>query len=218
MATFEYSAEQNNKGLLAEETQCLEAIRKGDGHAFRELFEKWYNPLLRFSFRYVKSEMIAEGVVQDIFLWIWENRENWKVEGSLKTYLFRAVKYRSMDYWRQEKRREQYYQQLKYRNVVEGLFGSSADIDNFFDDESEGEFVHAVQKAIEELPERPKMIYKLHRLEGFTYKEIAEILSLSPKTVEVHMSRALDFLRKKMAKYLPILILFESGMSSISIL
>lgn len=166
------------------------------------MFEIYYDPLLRFAFRYVRSEAIAEGLVQNVFLWIWENRQEWNVEEKLKTYMFRAVKYKAVDYWRHERTRQKYtarFSEEREHYISPGVNSKP----------EESEFIQAVQQAVEELPERPRMVYKLSRLEGLTYREIAEVLEISPKTVETHMSRALDFLRKRLAKYMPLLSVFD---------
>lgn len=184
----------------AEEEHWIKAIRADDKGAFKRMFGVWYDPLLRFAFRYVNSEVIAEGLVQNVFLWIWENRKEWHVEGKLNTYLFRAVKYKAMDYWRHERTREQYLKRFSESRA--------SYIDPVPYEPDESEFVRAAQQAIEYLPERARMVYKLSRLEGLTYCEIAEVLEISPKTVETHMSRALDFLRKRLSRYLSVLSAF----------
>lgn len=160
------------------------------------MFETYYNPLLRFAYRFVKSESIAEGLVQDVFLWIWENREAWNVEGNLKTYLFRAVKYKAIDYWRKEQTKATFLEQLSFESENR----SSLDLSQMYNEDVD-EFAKAVQITIEELPERPRLIYKLNRLEGLTYLEIADVLEISVKTVESHMSRAIGILKNNLEKY-----------------
>ncbi|MCW9707921.1 RNA polymerase sigma-70 factor [Fodinibius salsisoli] len=183
-----------------EEGKWIREIRTGNKRSFKKLFETYYSPLLQFAYRYVNSRSVAEGVVQDVFLWIWENKQGWEVRGKLKTYLFRAVKHQAIDYLRHERTREKYQQQFSEIRT------QSISPEIPLDDE-ERDFVQAVQELIEELPQRPRMVYKLSRLEGLTYKEIAEVLDVSPKTVESHISRALDYLRKHLTPYLSILCL-----------
>lgn len=191
-----------NNGI--EDDTCLvNAVRRGDKHAFKSIFENYYNPLLRFAYRYVHSEAVAEGVVQDIFLWIWENRNTWTVEGKLKTYLFRAVKHRAIDKWRQKSTEDKYIEQYT-------VFLSSPRTEQKSIEESEDqEFFQAAQKAIEALPKKSRIVYKLNRLEGLTYQEISEILEVSPKTVESHMSRALKILRNRLSGWMPILAMLS---------
>lgn len=189
---------------LNEEKQWIKAVRESDKEAFRKIFDTYYEPLLRFAYRYLKSNAEAEGVVQDVFLWVWEKREKWHVEGALKTYLFRAVKYKALDRLRQEDLKKKYtherslWQQKSVQPLVE--------IKGEADDEK---FNRIAQEAIEDLPERARIIYKMSRLEGLTYNEIADVLEISPKTVESQMSRALDILRTKLSKYLSVLLMVK---------
>lgn len=191
------ASDPNRYGL---EREWVNAIRSGDRGIFRRMCETYYEPLLWFSYRYVKSKVIAEEIVQELFLWIWENREGWTVDGKLKTYLFRAAKYKSLDHCRRERTRKIYLEkfsqsQTSHTNPVEP------------DKSGQNHFVREVQQAIEKLPEKSRMIYKLNRLEGLTYREISEVLEISPKTVESHMSKSLDILRKQLARYLHTLFL-----------
>lgn len=177
----------------------VDAIQRGDKRAFRIIFESYYNQLLRFAYRYVYIESAAEGVVQDVFLWIWENRKTWNVEGKLKTYLFRAVKHRAIDHWRWKSTHDKYVEQ--YAEILNTRWTKPEEVR----EEKEEEFILAARKAIEELPEKSRLVYKLNRLEGLTYREIAEVLEVSPKTVESHMSKALRILRKQLSNFLHIL-------------
>lgn len=199
-----YNAEENSDWQVDDKQNIIEAVKNGDQKVFKRLFETYYNPMVRFAYRYVNSEAIAEGIVQNIFLWVWENRETWNVEGKLKTYLFRAVKYKALDHERHERIKEEYSKSL-YLNKEPVNYSEIP-----FEVEEESEFVKRARQAIEELPERPRMVYKLSRLEGLTYNEIAVVLEISFKTVETHMSRALHILRKRLIKHLPALILFGS--------
>ncbi|MFH5885408.1 RNA polymerase sigma-70 factor [Halalkalibaculum sp. DA3122] len=183
----------------AVEKYWVKAVQKGDKQAYRMMFEAWYDPLLRFAFRYVESRAIAEGLVQEVFLWIWQNRADWEVRGKLKTYLFRAVKYEAIDHLRKDRTRDKYVE--KFSEIRETKVEPKLP-----ETDDESEFIRATQQAIEELPERARMVYKLSRLEGLTYKEIAQVLEISPKTVETHMSRALDYLRDRLKKFLPVLV------------
>lgn len=186
------------------EQQWVKAVQHSDKKAFKKIFESYYDPLTRFAFRYLKSGAEAEGVVQELFLWIWEKREEWQVEGTLKTYLFRAVKHKALDCLRHEEVKTKYIREYIQRREK----SMNPDIKIESEDDKE-KFVQAVQEAIEALPERARIIYKMSRLEGLTYNEIADVLEISPKTVESQMSRALDILRTKLSKYLKIIFMIK---------
>lgn len=187
------------------EQQWVEAVRNSDKKAFKKIFETYYDALTRFAFRYLKSSTEAESAVQDVFLWIWEKRKKWQVEGTLKTYLFRSVKYKALDRLRHE--------EVKKRYVREhGRWQTKSKNPEIIITEKENEeekFARAAQDAIEELPDRARIIYKMSRLEGLTYNEIADVLEISPKTVESQMSRALDILRSKLSKYLSVILMLK---------
>lgn len=193
---------QKSEPSFQNEEQWVNGINNGDKTAFREMFNAYYAPLGRFAYRLVQSEVIAEELVQNLFLWIWENRLTWRVEGTLNAYLFKAIKNKSYSYWRDESRKSRYLERMddnedSYSFHVQPI------------EESNDRFVRAAEKAIEDLPEKGRMIYKLSRLEGLTYNEIAEVLDISPKTVETHMRRSLETLRNKLSKYIPLLYLFS---------
>jgi RNA polymerase sigma-70 factor (ECF subfamily) len=186
------------------EKHWIKAVRKGDKHAFRNIFEAYYESLLCFAFRYLKSKEDAEGAVQDVFLWVWEKREEWHVDGTLRAYLFRAVKYKCLDLLRHEKVKKKYM--LEHSLSEESTVQSQASIEKEID---AAKFERIAREAIEDLPERARIIYKLSRLEGLTYHEIAEVLEISPKTVESQMARALDILRTRLSKYLVVLLMLR---------
>lgn len=208
-----YSSGSKKSGASFEanaEKRQIEAVRNSNKEAFRNIFETYYESLLRFAYRYLNSGAEAEGVVQDVFLWIWEKRENWHVEGSLKTYLFRAVKHKSIDRLRHEEMKKKYAHELSLwqKESVQPHTETEIEID-------QEKFTQAAREAIEELPEGARIIYKMSRLEGLTYREIADVLEISPKTVESQMSRALDILRTRLSKYMGFLLMVKKVVDSL---
>ena len=171
-------------------------IRNGDHRAFEVLFKEYYFHLARFAWRYVKSKAIAEEIVQEIFSDIWENREQWEITGSVRSYLYKTVKNRSLDYLKHQRVRQKYdsrWMDQKENPTIE-----------FEDEMRRRQIREAVRKAIEDLPPRSRMTYKLHRYDGLTYEEIAEVMEVSVKTVESQMTRTLKKLRERLSYLLPI--------------
>ncbi len=194
-----------SKNLFERDEQLwVDAVRGGNKDAFRNIFNRYYEPLICFAFRYTNCRADAEEAVQNVFLWIWDQKENWYVKGSLKTYLFRAVKYKCLDLIRQEDTKKKYIREYirDQRETEPSQQEAGRSID-------ETEFKKKTKKAIEELPERAKLIYKMSRLEGLTYREISDVLEISPKTVESQMSRALHILRTRLSKYLGLLVIVK---------
>jgi RNA polymerase sigma-70 factor (family 1) len=184
-----------NAPAPSSELGWVERIRAGDSAAFDALFHAYHAPLCAFAYRYVAARDLAEEIVQEVFLYVWERRQTWDVRTSVKNYLFTAVRNASLSYLRHERvvRRRQ-------AETVE-LFarpGESADADT-----RTAELVAAVRRAVGRLPERCRLIFTLHREQGLTYAEIASVLEISPKTVEVQMGRALKALRKTLAGFWP---------------
>lgn len=183
-----------------EDQQLAVAIRAGDEQAFEQLFFKYYEGLCRFCCRYVQSMFIAEEMVQDVLANIWEGRQALPTTGHFRTYLYQAVKNEALDHLKHEKVVQKYEQEVEIRLYNEVYEKETEPV-------TEEGFIEAVQQAIEELPEQSQKIYKLSRTDGFTYPEIADILGVSIKTVEYHISKALSILRDRLVKYLPAVVL-----------
>lgn len=157
-------------------------IQKGEQWALEELFEKYYYRLCDFAFQYVRSVDLTEEVVSDVFLTIWQKRNELVSEGNFKAYLFTAVRNQALNYVKKE---EQPLTPLddsplqaagkQYRPDEQLLLK---------------ECTTRVEKLLNMLPPRRRRIFKLSRLEGFTYREIGQLLSISPRTVQNQMVEA----------------------------
>lgn len=187
---------------LLNEEECVDAIRRGDESAFKDLFLTFYDLLCNFSWRYTRSQAVSEDLVQDVFAEIWNKKENLDPEKAISIYLYQAVKNRAIDYLDHQKVVRNYQQNENQpdQNVV--FIRSTIS--------EEWEFIKAARYAIDELPFRAQQVYTLHREDGLTYPEIAEVMEISVKTVESQMSRALDILRDRLSKYLPIQVTEET--------
>lgn len=174
--------------------KLVRKIRKGDQEAFEQLFLEYYEPLCKFAWRYTSSIHVSEELVQDIFLIVWESRKTLDPKKNIKSFLFQSVRNKALNYINHEELARNYNKEIEWLNP------SPARQTHKLDDNSE--FVRAVRKAIEGLPEGAQNVYRLSRKEGLTYQEIAEVLDISQKTVESQMSRALKLLRKALSQYL----------------
>jgi len=183
----------------------FEHIKDGDRQAFRVVFEKYYVRLHRFIWGYVHSKTVAEGIVQDLFTTLWEKREEIEIEHSIKAYLFRAARNKSIDWLRHEKVKDEWREEKKKLNQQK----EHPDLSKRLHDKR---MLAEVKQAISEMPERRREVFMLSRYEDMTYNEIAELLDISSSTVETHMSKALDELRSKFA---PLLSLMISCLSTI---
>ena len=181
----------------AADKKLLANLKKNKESAFDELFRKYFQNLTWFAMKMVKSKETAEEVVQDLFVNFWEKRHELELKVSIKAYLYRAVYNNSIHASRKEK--------LHDSNEITLVNELSEDFDNLLET---SELETRIYGLIEQLPTECKRIFKLSRFEELKYKEIAEQLQISIKTVETQMSRALKFLRNHMSDYIKLLILF----------
>ena len=166
-------------------------IRSGDMKAFERVFREYYAPLTLYSQSFLQDKDTAEEVVQELFYHLWTNREQTEIKTSLKSYLYQSVRNRSLKVIRHQMVKQ------KHADFVLG-YSSEATHEN----EIEAKELQKVITAIlSKLPEKCSLIFRMNRFEGLKYREIAEELSISVKTVEANMSRALTLLRNEMAGY-----------------
>ena len=179
--------------MVLKELQQLSQIRRGELNAFEKLFHRFHPGLCGYAESLVSKREIAEEVVQDVFYNIWKNRESLSINKSWRSYLYRAVYNNSMMFLRKMRRE---------RSLDEGT-SLIHEVDTF--DPSQllqlNEVSELVSKTLEGLPERTREIFRLNRQEGLKYREIADKLSISVKTVEANMGKALKSLRNSLKLY-----------------
>ncbi len=180
---------------LPEESEWVGAIRAGDTSAFEALFHAYHAGMCSFAYRYLGARDLAEEIVQEVFLCVWERRETWHIRTSVRSYLLTAVRNAALSYLRHERvvRRRQ----TEIPDAQETLAASPEA------GAQEAEMITAVREAIARLPERCRLVFTLHREQGLTYVEVAEVLGISPRTVEVQIGRALKALRQRLAHHRP---------------
>lgn len=179
-----------------EDTSLLSAIKYGDERAFDVLFRKYYSMLCAYGHKFVELEE-AEECVQDAFLWLWENREVMVVQSSLSSYLFAIVHHRALNRINQKevKSRVENYFCEEMQSLIEDP--------HFYHIE---ELTRRIQEAVAALPESYREAFVMHRFKDMTYKEIADLLGVSPKTVDYRIQQALKQLRVDLKDYLPLLL------------
>jgi len=162
---------------------------------FKQVFESFYPRLLRFAIEYVKDKREAENILQDVFLTLWEKRNSLKTDTNLTAYLLTLVKSQCLNYLKHKRVVEAYSKKTQTTNEQETIFNYYA-ISKFNPEQIDIESLELlVEKAISELPDQCRKVFELSRYDGLKYKEIAEKLNISVKTVETHMSNALKILR-----------------------
>lgn len=171
----------------------LKQLANGDHASYQKLFYQFYKELCRFGLKYVRNEEIAEEIVQDVFIYLWEKREIINISVSFKSYLYTAVRNKSINYLKLQLPKDQAKDDITNYEIA----GSS----NIEADITYVELCQKVDAAIDTLPNKCKTIFVMSREAGLTYKEIAEKLEISTKTVENQMVIALRKLREQLSPY-----------------
>ena len=168
----------------------IERIRKGDIEQFESLFRFSYTSLVNYAKTILKETDTAEEIVQDLFYVLWRDRKKLNITTSLKGYLFKAVYNKSMHHIEHRKVVHKHVLETKTRTYINQ------------DDPSEilkyKELLEKIAVIMTKLPERCARIFYMSRFEGLKYAEIADELSISIKTVEVNMGKALKNFRNEL--------------------
>jgi RNA polymerase sigma-19 factor, ECF subfamily len=169
---------------------------------FDELVRTHYGRLCNFAYRFVGSRDVAEDIVQDVLARLWRNREEFDPRDPL-AYLYQAVRNQAVSYRRQQGVRERWSahaaDEIERRPGEDGLSRVEA-----------ADLATALARAVDQLPERCRLIFTMSREQGLSYAEIAKILGISIKTVETQMGRALKALRSRLAGYLALALTVAS--------
>ena len=174
----------------------LSAVQRGDQKAFDTLFRRYYPMLCAYGHRFVELED-AEEIVEDSLLWIWENRESLVIESSLNSYLFKMVYRRALN-----KLAHIDATQRADTRFYEEMQEMLQDTDYYQIEE----LAKRIEDAVAALPESYRVAFVMHRFRDMSYKEIAETLGVSPKTIDYRIQQALKQLRVDLKDYLPLLL------------
>jgi RNA polymerase sigma-70 factor, ECF subfamily len=177
---------------MIRDTEITGRIRNGDEGQFESLFRSSYVSLVRYAKTLIKDHDTAEEIVQDLFYRLWQDKEKLNIESSLNGYLFRSVHNRCLHYIEHNRVVERHAEEMAYRQPE--TQESPSDILNY------KELQDKVARILERLPERCGTIFTMSRFEGLKYSEIAQKLSVSVKTVEANMGRALKEFRRELSQ------------------
>lgn len=199
--TLAPSSDENAPDL---DTALAKRVREGDGAAFEALFRAYFPRLASLAFAYVKSRETAEDLVQDTLLRVWQQRSTWEVRGSVRSYLYSAVRHRAISHLRKVRVAARVEENATAASIHGsgwgGAFGSRVPA---ADTEVEAaELQAAIERAIAELPDRCREAFALSRQHDLTHAEIAEIMGTAVKTVESQINKARVHLRRRLAPWL----------------
>lgn len=180
--------------MASYERILLEKLKNDDQSAFTIIFTMYYPDLVRFSYSFTRNSDAAEEIVQEVFLKLWENRNSLLIHSSLKSFLLKTVQNRSIDSVRHVNITH------KYASIVlEHPILSENDTENYIlHSELEANFNQAMLK----IPGHYAEAFRMSRIEILNYQEIAQKLSVSVRTVEMRISKALSLLREELKDFL----------------
>lgn len=170
---------------------------------YHKLFETHYDALCNYAYAIVKDYDEAEDIVQGVFINFWNNDNKSDIADKAKQYLIRSVKFKCIDYQRKAVVKRKYEKEAIHtmesdrqdHEAIDIGLGESTDLKD------------VLMMAISELPEKTREVFMMSKLDGLRYKEIADHLNISPKTVENQMGRAFKHLREKLKDYKDLLAL-----------
>lgn len=182
---------KTTNSILNDEKEVVRLLRESDERAFNVLFRFYSTRLYHFANSYLKSADESKEIVQETFIRIWERRESLDIEQSFSGFLFTVAHRMVLNRIRKQKTENQ-YKSLLLKNDTKGIPETENNIIS-------SELEKAKQDALFELPPRRRIIFEMIREQGMTYKEVAEKLNISVKTVEAQMAEAMKHLRARLS-------------------
>lgn len=175
--------------------ELLALLREDGESAIDLIFRKYYAFLCKSVYRIIPDTQITEDLAQEVFYGLWKKREQLKINTSLKAYLKRAALNKALNYIRDQK--------IDFRNAPakEELVSKQ---DSIVQELVADNLQQEIDAAIDNLPEKCRLVFVLSRFEEMSYRQIAQQLDISIKTVENQISKALKFLRIALAEHLPL--------------
>lgn len=172
-----------------------EIAEKSCEKAFRRFFDLYYPKLLHLAFSILQNDEVAQDVVLEVFEKVWEQRTNLTEIESINKYLFVLVKNKSIDQLRKRK------ELVVLESTESGLYEKVL-LDHPENILLDKELAEKISVAIMHLPEKCRLVYRLIKEDGLKYKEVSELLNLSPKTIDNHVSNAMSRIRQEISAYL----------------
>ena len=180
------------------EEGIIASLARRDEKIFEQVFKTHVKELNAYAFAIVKDEMAAEEMVQNIFYKLWERPEKLSINGSVAAYLYRAVYNECLNHLKHLK--------VKTKHELYMVRQANHQQDSASKNLAAKELQSRIQRALGQLPEQCRTIFQMSRFEELKYRDIAERLKISPKTVENQMGKALKIMRTELAEFLPLFI------------
>jgi RNA polymerase sigma-70 factor (ECF subfamily) len=179
--------------LTHNDQELLAAIRHDDEGAFSELFKRYGKKVYRMAYCRIHSKEASEEIVQNLFVSLWDKRGTLLIN-NVSSYFFTAVKHKALNILESRVVQKKYWDY--YKNFIPHQENITERTVEF------NELLEAIEKRLECLPEKSKKVFMLNRLEGHSVSEIADLLNLSKKTIQYHLTRSLKELRLQLKHFI----------------
>ncbi len=156
-------------------------MQKGDVKSLEVLFDRYYNALANFAFLFLRDEEASKGIISELFINLWEKRETIFIQDNLKSYLYKSVRNAVVSLKRKEKWTKVSFEEIEISRI-EAITPETLLLNKEFDEK--------IERLLLDLPQRAGLVFRLKRIDGLKYREIADILDISEKTVENHIGNA----------------------------
>ncbi|MEO1212495.1 MAG: RNA polymerase sigma-70 factor [Bacteroidota bacterium] len=193
---------------LHSDIDLIALIKDHDARGLDELFRRYAHSLFDFGIKFLMDAEIAKELVSDVFLQIWLKRDELRIKSNVKAYLFTSLKNRCLNYLSRNKK---FFETFDGQHESTHPHTEDADLSIRKDEASS-----LADKILKDLPQKRELVFRMHRLQGFSYKEIAEILGISENTVHNHMVAAIKQLAKSYPKWKNLLISLAIHMIALS--
>jgi len=168
------------------------ALKKGDETAFKLLFDTYYDQLTIYVNNFTNDPDTTKDIIQDTFIKLWNSKHNFDYQQSIVGHLYKTAYYTFIDKYRHDKKERKFLDDLVYKKRMDALSNE--------DEEVKQRKIIKLNEAIENLPPKCREIFKMSKLQGYKYKEIARMQNISVKTVEAQMGKAYAKLRTVLSK------------------
>lgn len=193
-----------NASEMANSNEILSLYKHDERAALQKLFDIYYEPLLLYCYLLIRDSESAEDIVQDCFVHIWRSRRLENFEGELDRFMFQAIKFRAINYVRDQYRRDR---------LADNISEENDELPTYFQEEEVGKEIELLHYTISCLPDECRKIFLMACLDDMKYREIAETLNISINTVKTQMKIALRFLREHLTRdtFSSILLFISTG-------
>lgn len=187
-----------NHNALAEHALIGQLSQKNEA-AFERVFKEYYKTLHAYACTILRDDADAEEMVQQVFFKLWDRAANLQISGSIAAYLYRAVHNECLNFIK--------HQNVKAKHQLHVAYRLREDERSAQTEYHDPALLKRITEALNNLPEQCRTIFQMSRFEDLKYREIAERLNLSVKTVENQMGKALKLMRARLTEFIPIILI-----------